>query len=324
MMNRSKLLFVVVIGAAEVTGARTKAAAVAAPEAGPAGTQASGAADVARLQADVARLQGDITRLQQDARDQRQLVLNLMQSEQQRYDVLLQYLRSLGSAGAAPPSALPGFPAAQPPRAPAAASPSESPDEIRAGAGTIRGKVTLPSGADDAYVYVDGLHGSGAPRAGTVEIKQQDKQFSPHVLAVPTGTKVIFPNRDAIFHNVFSVTPGSAFDVGSVKGGDTSRPVMLTKAGHLEIFCNIHRRMRADVLVVPNGHFAKVHTDGSFELPGVPAGSRKVVLWGPGLKPASQQVEVTAKGVSLHLSAQAEAVRPHLNKVGQVYGSYDD
>jgi plastocyanin len=322
MMNRSKLLFVVVMAAAEVGGARREATALAAPEAAPA------PADVARLQADLARLQADLARLQQEVRDQRQLVLNLMQSEQQRYDVLLQYLRGVGGASAAmPPAGLPGLPpAAQPPRMGAAGGPAPSePDELAAGAGTIRGKVTLPAGADEAYVYVDGrLHGGAGARAGTVEIKQQDKQFSPQVLAVPTGTKMIFPNRDAIFHNVFSLTPGAAFDLGSVKGGDTSRPVVLTKAGHLEIFCNIHRRMRADVLVVPNGHFTKVHADGSFELPGVPAGSRKVVLWAPGIKPASQQVELTPKGVSLHLTASAQAVKPHLNKVGQVYGSYDD
>src|SRR5689334_4913826 len=50
--------------------------------------------------ADVARLQGEVDRLKQEVADQRQLILQLMQAEQQRYDVILKYLRSGGGAGA--------------------------------------------------------------------------------------------------------------------------------------------------------------------------------------------------------------------------------
>ena len=71
---------------------------------------------------------------------------------------------------------------------------------------------------------------------------------------------------------------------------------MLLKPGPVEIFCNIHSKMRADVLVVPNNHWTRVAADGSFSLSGVPVGSRKIVLWSPTLKPISQQVDVTPKG----------------------------
>ena len=71
---------------------------------------------------------------------------------------------------------------------------------------------------------------------------------------------------------------------------------MLLKSGPVEIFCNIHSKMRSDVLVVPNGHWTRVAADGSFQISGVPAGTRRVVLWSPTLKPVSEQVEVTAKG----------------------------
>ena len=146
----------------------------------------------------------------------------------------------------------------------------------------------------EAYVYVDGLRSSA--RGHTVEIKQRDKQFAPRVSVVPLGTKLVFPNQDTVIHNVFSTAPGNSFDLGSVKGGETSPPVVLLKPGPVEIFCNIHSKMRADVLVVPNNHWTRVAADGSFSLSGVPVGTRKVVLWSPTLKPMSQQVEVTAKG----------------------------
>ena len=98
----------------------------------------------------------------------------------------------------------------------------------------------------------------------------------------------------------------------------------MLKPGPVEIFCNIHSKMRADVLVVPNSHWTRVAADGSFQLAGVPVGTRKIVLWSPTLKPVSQQVDVTAKGGSVTFSSEAMSIRPHLNKRGQAYGSYDD
>lgn len=286
------------------------------------------AADASPTAAEFARLQAEVTRLQQEIREQRQLLMNLMQADQQRYDVLLQLVRSLGGgAGAGAGANIPSMPAV-PPLAgggAGAAAPAATAEAAAGGqVGTISGKVSLPAGTGDAYVYIEGLRGGPGNRTRVVEIRQRDKQFSPQVAAVPVGSKLVFPNADTVFHNVFSSTPGHAFDTGSIKGGEASRPVPLSKPGHVEIFCNIHRKMRADVLVVPNGYFTKVGADGSFELAGVPAGNRRLVLWAPGIKTTTQQVEITAKGASVRLSAQPEPTKPHLNKNGQMYGSYED
>jgi plastocyanin len=272
--------------------------------------------------ADVARLQGDVDRLKQEVADQRQLILQLMQAEQQRYDVILKYLRSGGGAGA-DASSLP------PPPSPSSMAPKSGDANKDAGvaagheAATVSGKVRTSGGPiGEAYVYVDGLRSSA--RGHTIEIKQRDKQFAPRVVVVPLGTKLVFPNQDTVIHNVFSTAPGNSFDLGSVKGGETSPPIVLLKPGPVEIFCNIHSKMRADVLVVPNNHWARVAADGSFSLSGVPVGSRKIVLWSPTLKPVSQQVDVTPRGGTVTFASEAMSVRPHLNKRGQAYGSYDE
>src|SRR5579863_3016056 len=39
-------------------------------------------------------------------------------------------------------------------------------------------------------------------------LTQKDKSFEPHVLVIPVGTEVEFPNRDPFFHNVFSLFEG--------------------------------------------------------------------------------------------------------------------
>jgi plastocyanin len=275
--------------------------------------------------ADVARLQTEVERLKQELADQRQLILQLMQAEQQRYDVVLKMLRAGGGAGAD----LPALPPPPSPSSMASKSGAGAGDASRDGgvsgheAATVTGKVRSSGGpVGEAYVYVDGLRSSA--RGHTIEVKQRDKQFAPRVLVVPLGTKLVFPNQDTVIHNVFSTAPGNSFDLGSVKGGETSAPVVLLKPGPVEIFCNIHSKMRADVLVVPNNHWTRVAPDGSFSLSGVPVGSRKVVLWSPTLKPISQQVDVTPKGGTVTFTSEAMSVRPHLNKRGQAYGSYDE
>jgi plastocyanin len=273
---------------------------------------------------DVARLQTEVEHLKQELADQRQLILQLMQAEQQRYDVVIKMLRSGGGAGA-------DVPPLPPPPSPSSlsTSPKSTGDANKDGgvsgheAATVTGKVRSSGGAiGEAYVYIDGLRSSA--RGHTIEVKQRDKQFAPRVLVVPLGTKLVFPNQDTVIHNVFSTAPGNSFDLGSVKGGETSPPVVLLKPGPVEIFCNIHSKMRADVLVVPNNHWTRVAADGSFSLSGVPVGSRKIVLWSPTLKPISQQVDVTPKGGTVTFTSEAMSVRPHLNKRGQAYGSYDE
>jgi plastocyanin len=275
----------------------------------PAFAQTAPATDVARLQAEVARLDREL-------REQKQLLLQVMQADQQRYDMVLQLLRS-----SSPGAAAAALPAPATPRPDSAGgSPTPAPAAAAPAVATLTGSVRLPRGVQEAYVYLDG---HGPARARAVEIKQQGKQFSPQVAVVPVGSKITFPNADTVFHNVFSRTPGAVFDLGTVKGGEKSQPVTLVQPGHVEIFCNIHSRMRADVLVVPNGYYTKVRPDGSFALAGVPVGSRKLVLWGAGLKPASQMVEIRP-GATVSLTGEAGAPGAHMNKNGEAYRSYDE
>jgi hypothetical protein len=135
----------------------------------------------------------------------------------------------------------------------------------------------------------------------------------------------LFPNVDKVFHNVFSPTPGAAFDLGTVKAGEKSSPTVMAKPGHVEVFCNIHSKMRADILVVPNTHWVRVRADGTFQLPGVPVGSHRLVLWGPSVKPVGQRVDITgAGGATVTFNAEPAGSGRHMNKQGAEYGSYEE
>ena len=63
--------------------------------------------------------------------------------------------------------------------------------------------------------------------------------------------------------------------------------------------------------------------DGTFALANVPPGTRKLVLWGPRLKPTTQLVEIRPN-LTITFTATPLPPRIHLNKHGRAYGSYDD
>jgi plastocyanin len=109
----------------------------------------------------------------------------------------------------------------------------------------------------EVLVYLDGVE-TPVPASllePTPELKSEDKVFVPHVLVVPVGEEVTFPNVDEIMHNVFSITRGNRFDLGLYKSGARKNYVFETP-GVARIYCNIHPQMSAFVLVRDNPYFA--------------------------------------------------------------------
>jgi plastocyanin len=187
--------------------------------------------------------------------------------------------------------------------------------------GTLRGKVNLPAGEPVAYVYVENVF-SPPVRGERVAIEQVRKQFVPNWAVIQRGTTVQFPNNDKIYHNVFSQSSGNTFDLGLYNSASAAKSHTFSEPGAVDIYCNIHPQMAASILVVPNRYFAKVKSNGGFEIPEVPVGRRKVVAWSPGSKLHVQWVEVEA-GAPVELAFGLEARNgAHKNKNGQQYGSY--
>ena len=127
------------------------------------------------------------------------------------------------------------------------------------------------------------LESAAAPARETrkVVLDQRNMSFSPHVLAVRAGTTVEFPNRDRVFHNVFSFHDGKRFDLGMYPVG-TSRDVTFGTPGLSRIFCNIHPNMAAYVMAVDSWYFAASDASGRFLIAGVPPGTYVYHAWHPG------------------------------------------
>jgi hypothetical protein len=135
---------------------------------------------------------------------------------------------------------------------------------------------------------------------------------------------VEFPNRDAVFHNVFSVTPDNSFDLGGYRQG-TSRSVTMAKTGLITVYCNLHPQMIGYILVAPSPLYAQAAGDGSFRLPNVPVGHHRVVAWAPDAKAVVSEIDVgEADSATIEFELKRGRSGPHTNKDGMAYGSYKE
>ncbi|HEU4335313.1 MAG TPA: carboxypeptidase regulatory-like domain-containing protein [Candidatus Eisenbacteria bacterium] len=202
-----------------------------------------------------------------------------------------------------------------------------APDSRSAAAGSIRGQIHVPplspaparardpyagrasaipnprvperGAPKDAVVYIESLDASvnealPAPPARP-KLAQEQQSFLPRVVVVPAGGSVEFPNKDPIYHSVFSVSPAKRFDLGRY-GRGTSKRVTFPKAGLVTVYCDIHSNMEGFVFVAPNRAVAQPDESGRFALPDLPPGRYTLLAWHPDLTPLRREVTVPESG----------------------------
>lgn len=165
-------------------------------------------------------------------------------------------------------------------------------------AGTIAGRVidqTKSGSSADFVIYVDDIEDGNVGPAKTAVMDQKDLTFVPHVLVVPVGTTVEFPNSDPVSHNVFSISPAKRFNLGLYPKG-AGRRVVFDKPGVVELLCNVHLEMSAYILVLKNPYFSRTGPDGTFRIEEVPAGEHVLRMWHEAMPTQEQQVSVPKEG----------------------------
>jgi plastocyanin len=194
-------------------------------------------------------------------------------------------------------------------------------------AGHVSGRITMlekdnaPSpDLGDAVVFLEGHGMSLSPTRSEIAIS--DKTFSPHVLVVPSGSTVAFPNHDPFDHNVFSVSDSNSFDLGLYGRGE-GKTVVLQHPGLVRVFCNVHPRMVALIQVMATHHFAQAGADGSFTITGVEPGTYKLHVWHE-RAPVEVVKDITMgpdglADIQIALNARGFHWQPHKNKYGKDY-----
>ena len=136
-------------------------------------------------------------------------------------------------------------------------------------AGSIKGTVKVKGlrTPEDILVYLTKAP-PGAEDLSKAKffMDQRNLEFVPHVLPVPVGATVDFPNNDKVDHNVFSMSRTKKFNLGSYKAGE-SKSVVFDKPGIVELRCDVHAEMAAYILVMKNPYFAVTDKQGRFEIP---------------------------------------------------------
>lgn len=185
--------------------------------------------------------------------------------------------------------------------------------------GTIVTKVRAGVAPAPAVIYAEPLSGT-APAAPprTVAITQKSKTFAPRVVGVPVGATVQFPNDDDIFHNVFSLSTGQAFDLGLYRAG-ASKSRTFTAPGVVRVFCNIHPQMTALVVAAPTPWITTTGANGAWRLE-LPAGKYRVTAMSERSAPVVSEVSVAGSATTtLTLDESAFVAVPHTNKFGKPY-----
>jgi plastocyanin len=202
--------------------------------------------------------------------------------------------------------------------------------ESRSGAAMQRsahGATPSPAGV---VVWLTPLKPDATPAStghpGPFRLVQKDKMFSPHLLVVPAGSSVEFPNEDPFFHNVFSLFNGKRFDLGLYESG-TTRSVRFDREGVSYIFCNIHPEMGAVVVALKTPYWSVSTASGSIAIHDVLPGSYRMHVWSEAARSANpvmteRTVEVGASAVHLGeivLEGAADPMAHHKNKFGEDY-----
>lgn len=166
-----------------------------------------------------------------------------------------------------------------------------------------------------------GAAGPKNARTAPAAIAMNGRAFVPHVRVITPGMKVEFPNQDPFSHNIFSTASGAAFDLG-LYGAGKSKDALFRRAGAYPIYCNIHPRMTAFVVVAPTPWYAQAGNDGRWSIEGVPAGKYMLHVWHERATEVKQAVTVAATGlvdVTTTLDARGFKFSPHKNKFGKEY-----
>ncbi len=202
---------------------------------------------------------------------------------------------------------------------------------------TVSGRVSVTGGSkkakpSPAVVWLTPLSDPAGPvpelsdQASPYRLVQKGKEFHPHLLIVPAGTMVEFPNLDPFFHNVFSLFDGKRFDLGLYEAGST-RSIRFSRPGISYIFCNIHPEMSAVIIAVNTPYFGISNASGEISIPNVPPGRYRLEVWREAalpeeLKKLGREITISQDNSSLgifHFDDSGRNMMVHKNKYGREY-----
>ncbi|HYG25142.1 MAG TPA: hypothetical protein VEH04_20430 [Verrucomicrobiae bacterium] len=141
--------------------------------------------------------------------------------------------------------------------------------------------VGADKGLADVVVMLKNVSGkSTGASAKPVVLDQKGCIYTPQILAVQTGQKLLVKNSDPALHNVHT-KPGAGSankeeNRAQMQGGPDLPFTFAASENFLKFQCDVHPWMFAWVTVVDHPYFAVTDKDGKFAIKDVPAGKYTV------------------------------------------------
>lgn len=152
----------------------------------------------------------------------------------------------------------------------------------------------------DVVVFLKGVPAaSTGASADPVVLDQKNALYTPQILAVQTGQKVIVKNSDPFIHNVHTVPKANKEEnqVQMANGADLTFTFEKPEP-FLKFQCDVHQWMLAWVYVLDNPYFAVSGADGKFTIKNVPPGKYTLEAAHRKLGTQEAEIEVKADGAS--------------------------
>jgi plastocyanin len=187
--------------------------------------------------------------------------------------------------------------------------------------GSLTGTVKIdgkPIAGAFSLVTLEPASGKWKPRTPKRHVmEQRGREFNPRVMAISVGSTVAFPNFDSVFHNVFSTSTASAFDLGIYKAGE-AREYKFEKEGIVRLGCNLHANMQAYLVVVSAPAYVVSDDKGSFKFNRLTAGKYKLKAWSERSKaPITMDVTIKPGANNIDVGVAADApTGPQPDKFG--------
>jgi plastocyanin len=175
---------------------------------------------------------------------------------------------------------------------------------------------------NETLVWLDPAGRAPKRPGASFTMTTRSKTVVPHILAVPAGSTINFPNEDPISHNLFSLTPVHTFDVGLYRKGP-GKAEKFDTPGVVNIYCNVHPNMSAVVHVMQTPYYGFTDANGDYSFD-VPAGKYRVTAWNEQGGSVFSDIEVKGDGTVagptlLTIDGRNFRVVQHMNKNGQAY-----
>lgn len=157
----------------------------------------------------------------------------------------------------------------------------------------------------------------------TFQMMTRGKMLIPHVLAIPVGSTVEFPNDDPISHNLFSLSSSNSFDLGLYRKG-AGKSHRFETPGLVNVYCNVHPNMSSVIQVMATPYYVFTDAAGNYAITDVPPGKYRLITWNEIGGQSETPIEVSNAGavsgnLSVTLDSRNYRATQHLNKLGKPY-----